>query len=65
MRKRVCIVGAGASCDRILDDELLRGFVTNVMREAAEIGQYLGLATPHADAMLGLMRLMAQTRGRA
>jgi 2-dehydropantoate 2-reductase len=104
----------GATCDRILDDELVRGFVTNVMREAAEIGarigcavdqtpeqrhevtrklgafktsmlqdaeagrpleldalvgavreiaQKLGLATPHTDAMLGLTRLMAQTRG--
>jgi 2-dehydropantoate 2-reductase len=106
----------GATCDRILDDELVRSFVTNVMREAAEIGarigcavdqtpeqrhevtrklgafktsmlqdveagrplelnalvasvreigQHLGLATPHTDAMLGLTRLMAQTRGLA
>jgi 2-dehydropantoate 2-reductase len=106
----------GATCDRILDDELVRGFVTHVMREAAEIGtrigcavdqtpeqrhevtrklgafktsmlqdveagrplelnslvasvreigQHLGLATPHTDAMLGLTRLMAQTRGLA
>jgi len=104
----------GASCDRILDDELVRGFVTNVMLEAAaigarigcavdqtpeqrhavtrklgafktsmlqdaeagrplelnalvgavrETGQHLGLATPFIDAMLGLTRLMAQTRG--
>ena len=28
-----------APCDRILDDELVRGFVTNVMREAAEIAR--------------------------
>lgn len=104
----------GATCDRILDDELVRGFVTNVMREAAEIGarigcpvdqtpeqrhavtrklgafktsmlqdveagrtielqalvgavreiaQHVGLATPFTDAMLGLTRLMAQSRG--
>ncbi|QPF75870.1 2-dehydropantoate 2-reductase [Roseateles sp. DAIF2] len=104
----------GATADRILDDELVRGFVTNVMREAAEIGarigcavdqtpeqrhevtrklgafktsmlqdteagraleldalvasvreiaQKLGIATPFTDAMLGLTRLMARTRG--
>ncbi len=104
----------GATCDRILDDELVRGFVTNVMLEAAEIGarigcpvdqtpeqrhavtrklgafktsmlqdveagrtielqalvgavreiaQHIGLATPFTDAMLGLTRLMAQSRG--
>lgn len=104
----------GATCDRILDDELVRGFVTNVMREAAEIGarigcgvdqtpeqrhevtrklgafktsmlqdaeagrpleldalvsavreiaQKLDMPTPHTDAMLGLARLMARTRG--
>jgi 2-dehydropantoate 2-reductase len=104
----------GATCDRILDDELVRGFVTSVMQEAAaigarigcaveqtpeqrhvvtrklgafktsmlqdleaqrplelnalvgavrEIGQHLGLATPFTDAMLGLTRLMGQTRG--
>lgn len=28
-----------------------------------EIGQHLGLATPHIDALLGLTRLMARTRG--
>jgi 2-dehydropantoate 2-reductase len=28
-----------------------------------EIAQKLGLATPHTDAMLGLTRLMARTRG--
>ena len=28
-----------------------------------EIGQHLGLATPHMDALLGLTRLMARTRG--
>ena len=104
----------GATCDRILDDELVRSFVTNVMLEAAEIGsrigcaveqtpkqrhvvtrklgafktsmlqdveagrtielqalvgavreiaQRLALATPFTDALLGLTRLMAQTRG--
>ena len=104
----------GATCDRILDDELVRGFVSAVMREAAaigdaigcpvgqtpeqrhevtrklgafktsmlqdveagrkieldalvtvvrEIGQHIGAATPNIDAMLGLTRLMAQTRG--
>jgi len=106
----------GATCDRILDDELVRGFVSAVMLEAAaigahigcpvdqtpeqrhdmtrklgafktsmlqdaeagrplelaalvasvrEIGQHIGLATPFTDAMLGLTRLMAQTRGLA
>ena len=104
----------GATADRILDDELVRGFVTNVMQEAAAIGarigcaveqtpeqrhavtrklgafktsmlqdleagrpleldalvaavreiaQKLDMATPHTDAMLGLARLMARTRG--
>ncbi|OYU26553.1 MAG: 2-dehydropantoate 2-reductase [Burkholderiales bacterium PBB2] len=104
----------GATCDRILDDELVRGFVTNVMLEAAaigarigcaveqtpeqrhavtrklgafktsmlqdveagrpleldalvgavsEIGRHLQLPTPFTDGMLGLTRLMAQTRG--
>ncbi|MCV2370768.1 2-dehydropantoate 2-reductase [Roseateles oligotrophus] len=104
----------GATCDRILDDDLVCGFVTAVMLEAGaigerigcpvgqtpqerhavtrklgafktsmlqdveagrpleldalvasvrEIGQHIGLATPYTDAMLGLTRLMAQTRG--
>lgn len=104
----------GASCDRILDDPLVRGFCSHVMLEAQaigqriglgidqspedrhavtrklgafktsmlqdveahrpveldalvaavrEVGQHLGLATPHTDALLGLTRLMAQTRG--
>ncbi|MFM2056772.1 MAG: hypothetical protein RLY71_1157 [Pseudomonadota bacterium] len=104
----------GASCDRILDDPLVRAFCSAVMREAQaigqrigcgidqqpddrhaitrslgafktsmlqdveagrpieldalvtvvrEIGQHLGLATPHIDALLGLTRLMAQGRG--
>jgi 2-dehydropantoate 2-reductase len=30
-----------------------------------EIGQHLGLATPNIDALLGLVRLMAQVRGLA
>ena len=33
----------GATCDRILDDELLRGFVSAVMREAQAIGTAVGL----------------------
>jgi 2-dehydropantoate 2-reductase len=104
----------GATCDRILDDELVRGFVSAVMREAAELGarigcpvdqtpeqrhavtrklgafktsmlqdaeagrrielaalvgavqeiaRALGQPTPHTDTLLGLTRLMAQTRG--
>ncbi len=104
----------GATCDRILDDELVRGFVSAVMREASaigdvigcpvgqtpeqrhevtrklgafktsmlqdveagrkieldalvtvvrEIGQHIGQPTPSIDAMLGLTRLMARTRG--
>jgi len=32
----------GATCDRILDDELVRGFVTAVMREASAIGDAIG-----------------------
>jgi 2-dehydropantoate 2-reductase len=28
-----------------------------------EVGQHLGVATPHTDALLGLTRLMARTRG--
>lgn len=104
----------GATCDRILDDALVRGFCSAVMLEAQaigrrigcgieqlpddrhavtrklgafrtsmlqdldtgraleidalvgavrEIGQHLGLATPNIDALLGLTRLMAQSRG--
>ncbi len=106
----------GATCDRILDDALVRGFVSAVMREAAvigerigcpvhqtpeerhqvtrklgafktsmlqdleagrpleldslvgavrEIGQHLQVPTPYTDALLGLTRLMAHTRGLA
>jgi 2-dehydropantoate 2-reductase len=33
----------GATCDRILDDELLRGFVSAVMREAQALGAAIGL----------------------
>jgi 2-dehydropantoate 2-reductase len=104
----------GATCDRILDDALVRGFVSAVMREAAaigeriglpiaespeqrhevtrrlgafktsmlqdveagkpveldalvaivaEIGRALGLSTPNIDALFGLARLHARTRG--
>jgi len=104
----------GATCDRILDDPLVRGFINAVMIEAQaigarigctidqspedrhtvtrklgafktsmlqdveagraieldalvgtvrDIGQHLQLPTPHTDALLGLTRLMAQTRG--
>ncbi|MEH0166257.1 2-dehydropantoate 2-reductase [Roseateles microcysteis] len=104
----------GATGDKILDDELVRGFVTRVMLEAQaigarigcaieqtpeqrhevtrklgafktsmlqdaeagrpleldalvgavrEIGQRLGMATPNTDALLGLTRLMARSRG--
>lgn len=104
----------GATTDRILDDDLVRGFVSHVMLEAKAIGEKLGLPidqqpedrhavtrklgafktsmlqdveagkpmeidalvgavrelglltgtpTPHTDALLGLTRLMARTRG--
>jgi 2-dehydropantoate 2-reductase len=104
----------GATCDRILDDPLVRSYISAVMREAQaigarigcaidqnpedrhavtrklgafktsmlqdveagraieldalvgavhDIGQHLQLPTPHIDALLGLTRLMAQTRG--
>ncbi len=104
----------GATTDRILDDDLVRGFVSHVMLEAKAIGDKLGLPidqqpedrhavtrklgafktsmlqdveankpmeidalvgavrelgqithtpTPHTDALLGLVRLMARTRG--
>ncbi|ACB32428.1 2-dehydropantoate 2-reductase [Leptothrix cholodnii SP-6] len=104
----------GVTCDRILDDPLVRAFCSAVMTEAQaigrhigcdidqqpddrhaitrglgafktsmlqdleagraleidglvgavrEIGQHLGLHTPHTDALLGLVRLMAQGRG--
>jgi 2-dehydropantoate 2-reductase len=32
----------GATCDRILDDELVRSYVLQVMAEAAEIGRHIG-----------------------
>lgn len=104
----------GATTDRILDDDLVRGFACAVMLEAKAIGERLGLPidqqpedrfavtrqigafktsmlqdveahkplevdalvgavcelgqrtgvpTPHTDALLGLTRLMARTRG--
>ena len=104
----------GATTDRILDDDLVRGFVSAVMLEAKaigakldlpidqqpedrhavtrklgafktsmlqdveagkpmeidalvgavrELGQITGTPTPHTDALLGLTRLMARTRG--
>jgi 2-dehydropantoate 2-reductase len=104
----------GATTDRILGDELVRGFISSVMLEAKavgerigipieqqpadrhavtlklgafktsmlqdvqagkpveldalvgavrELGQLTGLATPFTDALLGLSRLQAQTRG--
>jgi 2-dehydropantoate 2-reductase len=104
----------GATCDRILDDPLVRNFCSAVMLEAQavgaafgipieqrpeerhavtrklgafktsmlhdleagrpleidamlgavrEIGGHLGLATPNVDALYGLVRLMAATRG--
>lgn len=103
----------GATTDRIMDDDLVRGFVSAVMLEAKAIGEKLGLPidqqpedrhavtrklgafktsmlqdveagkpleidalvgavrelgqithtpTPHTDALLGLVRLMARTR---
>jgi 2-dehydropantoate 2-reductase len=33
----------GAACDRVLDDELVRGFLTRVMAEAREIGARFGI----------------------
>jgi len=104
----------GATTDRVLDDELVRQFISSVMLEAKDIGARLGLpidqspqdrhavtrrlgafktsmlqdveshkpleidalvgavrelgqlsgvTTPHTDALLGLVRLMARTRG--
>ena len=106
----------GATTDRILDDNLVRAFVSAVMREAAEVGARIGcpidqtpearhavtrklgafrtsmlqdadagrrleldalvgavheiarhvdVPTPNTDALLGLTRLMAATRGLA
>lgn len=103
----------GAPCDRILDDPLVRGYVSAIMLEAKaigarigipidqspedrhavtrklgsfktsmlqdveagrpieldalvgavrEIGQHLGEATPHMDALMGLTRLMGQMK---
>ena len=36
----------GATSDRILDDELVRGFMSNVMREAKAIGERIGIPIP-------------------
>ena len=33
----------GATTDRILDDDLVRGFISNVMREAKAIGERIGI----------------------
>lgn len=105
---------AGATCDRIIEDDLVRGFVLKVMAEAAEIGKRIGceiresgetrleiartlgafrtsmlqdaeagrpleidsllaapqeiarlvcVPTPNIDALLGLTRLFARSRG--
>jgi 2-dehydropantoate 2-reductase len=104
----------GATCDRVLDDELVRQAITTMMLEAAAVGDAIGLPigqspedrhavtrklgafrtsmlqdvdagrpieldallcavreiaqrvaipTPHLDALLGLTRLFARTRG--
>ncbi|HEY6133637.1 MAG TPA: 2-dehydropantoate 2-reductase [Rubrivivax sp.] len=104
----------GATCDRVLDDPLVRAFIARVMTEAQaigtrfgveidqtpeqrhaitrklgafktsmlqdleagraleidalvgavrEIGQHLQLQTPNIDTLLGLVRLMARSRG--
>jgi 2-dehydropantoate 2-reductase len=104
----------GATCDRILDDELINAFVLRVMAEASEVGKRIGCAinecgedriavtrklgvfktsmlqdveagrrleidqllaapreiarlvsvpVPNMDALLGLIRLFARTRG--
>ena len=36
----------GATADRILDDPLVRGFISRAMREAAAIGERIGLPIP-------------------
>ena len=38
----------GATSDRLLDDDLVRGFMSNVMREAQAIGQQLGIVIDQA-----------------
>jgi len=38
----------GATTDRILGDELVRGFVTNIMLEAKEIGERFGIPIEQA-----------------
>jgi len=40
----ICIAGAGAIADRILDDPLVRGFCSAAMGEAAAIGARIGCA---------------------
>ena len=36
----------GATSDRLLDDDLVRGFMSNVMREAKAIGERIGIPIP-------------------
>jgi len=38
----------GAPCDRILDDPLVRGFISAVMREAQQIGAGIGIPIDQA-----------------
>jgi 2-dehydropantoate 2-reductase len=38
----------GATCDRIIDDELVHAFVLRVMAEAAEIGKRIGCEIPES-----------------
>lgn len=43
----VCAI-TGASADRVLDDDLVRGFISRVMLEARAIGERLGIAIDQA-----------------
>ena len=36
----------GATSDRLLDDDLVRGFMSSVMREAKAIGEHIGIPIP-------------------
>lgn len=46
---KVCIVGAGA--------------IDGLVRVVREIGAHFGIATPNIDALFGVARLLAQTKG--
>ena len=61
---KVLVVDDELSMREYLEVLLVRGgYQVRCVGSVREVGVHLGLATPFTDALLGLTRLMAQTRG--